>query len=83
RYRPCKAKHARDAARATRTAEVDATVASAASGNTPLTEKPTRQAWSDAPLLPIATLRKLDLDVALNFGRLAVGKLPIDAASLK
>ncbi len=47
------------------------------------TGKPTRQAWSDAPLLPIATLRKLDLDVALNFGRLTVEKLPIDDASLK
>lgn len=83
RYLPAKAKQAQDAASATRKAEVDATVASAAQGNTPLPEKPTRQAWSDAPLLPIATLRKLDLDVALNFGRLTVEKLPIDDASLK
>ncbi len=83
RYLPAKAKQAQDAASATRKAEVDATVASAAQGNTPLPEKPTRQAWSDAPLLPMATLRKLDLDVALNFGRLTVEKLPIDDASLK
>ncbi|MBH9403554.1 AsmA family protein [Pseudomonas aeruginosa] len=83
RYLPAKAKQAQDAASATRKAEGDATVASAAQGNTPLPEKPTRQAWSDAPLLPIATLRKLDLDVALNFGRLTVEKLPIDDASLK
>ena len=58
-------------------------MASAAQGNTPLPEKPTRQAWSDAAAAHMATLRKLDLDVALNFSRLTVEKLPIDDASLK
>ncbi|MCY1282377.1 AsmA family protein [compost metagenome] len=83
RYLPAKAVKAQEATSINRKAEVDATVASATQGNTPLPNAPTQQAWSDAAVLPIARLRALDLDVALNIGQLTLDKLPITDASLK
>lgn len=48
RYLPPKKKDDASA----RQAEIQGTVASAGQGTTPLPEKPTQQAWSEAPLLP-------------------------------
>lgn len=83
RYLPAKAKKAQEATSAARKSEVDATVASATQGDSPLPNQPTQQAWSDAPVLPIARLRALDLDIGLNLGQLTLDKLPINDASLK
>ncbi|MNZ48291.1 putative assembly protein [compost metagenome] len=83
RYLPARTAKAQEAASATRKAEVDATITSATQGNTPLPPSPTQQAWSDAPLLPMARLRTLDLDVALKLGQLTLNKLPIENANLK
>ncbi len=84
RYLPAKAAKGAEAASASRKAEVDATVASATGkGDSPLPNAPTQQAWSDAPLLPLAKLRTLDLDLNLNLGQLTLDKLPIENAVLK
>ncbi|MGE9759863.1 AsmA family protein [Pseudomonas sp. PDM20] len=83
RYLPAKVKKAQDSTNSARKAEVDATAQNAVKGDTPLPSQPTQQAWSDAPLLPIARLRALDLDAGLNLGRLTLDKLPIDNAVLK
>lgn len=79
RYLPPKKKDDASA----RQAEIQGTVASAGQGTTPLPEKPTQQAWSEAPLLPIDSLRKLDLEADLAFGQLTLDKLPITDARLK
>ena len=79
RYLPPKKKDDASA----RQAEIQGTVASAGQGTTPLPEKPTQQAWSEAPLLPLDSLRKLDLEADLAFGQLTLDKLPITDARLK
>lgn len=79
RYLPPKKKDDANA----RQAEIQGTVASAGQGTTPLPEKPTQQAWSEAPLLPLDSLRKLDLEADLAFGQLTLDKLPITDARLK
>ncbi len=83
RYLPAKAAKAQEATSAARKAEVEATTSNAIQGDTPLPNAPTQQAWSDAPMLPVAKLRSLDLDVALQLGQLSLDKLPIENASLK
>ncbi|WP_425317642.1 AsmA family protein [Pseudomonas nitroreducens] len=83
RYLPAKVKKAQDATNSARKAEVASTEQSAIKGDTPLPNQPTQQAWSDAPLLPIARLRALDLDASLALGQLTLDKLPIDNAVLK
>ncbi|MFV3331483.1 AsmA family protein [Pseudomonas sp. NY15437] len=83
RYLPAKVKQAQDATNSARKAEVASTEQNAIKGDTPLPSQPTQQAWSDAPLLPIARLRALDLDANLNLGQLTLDKLPIDNAVLK
>ncbi|SDS97578.1 AsmA family protein [Pseudomonas oryzae] len=82
RYLPPPAKEA-DAASATRKAEVAGSSQAAGNGSTPLPDKPTSHAWSDAPLLPLEALRQLDADVALNINQLTLRKLPLQGTSLK
>ncbi|HYQ40000.1 MAG TPA: AsmA family protein [Pseudomonas sp.] len=74
---------AAEAASASREAEVRKSAESAVQGGTPLPDKPTSHAWSDEPLLPLAHLRQLDAELAVNLGQLTLHKLPIDNASLK
>ena len=83
RYLPGKAAKAQEATNAARKAEVEATTSNAIQGDSPLPNAPTQQAWSDAPMLPVAKLRTLDLDVALQLGQLTLDKLPIENANLK
>ncbi|MCP8467359.1 AsmA family protein [Pseudomonas sp. ZM23] len=83
RYLPAKVKKAQEATSAARKAEVETTTQNAIKGDTPLPNSPTQQAWSDAPVLPIARLRALDLDIGLSLGQLTIDKLPINDASLK
>ncbi|MBA1261912.1 AsmA family protein [Stutzerimonas stutzeri] len=67
-----------------RQSEVKASeTAAIGSGTTPLPEKPTQQAWSEASVLPIATLRTLDTRISLAIGSLTAMKLPLDNFSLK
>ncbi|MNF37178.1 putative assembly protein [compost metagenome] len=82
RYLPPKAK-AKQEAKSARQAEVKTTVAAASQGNTPLPNAPTQAAWSEAPVLPVDQLRKVDLEAALNIGQLTVDKLPMTDFSLK
>ncbi|AHL77317.1 cell envelope biogenesis protein AsmA [Stutzerimonas stutzeri] len=82
RYLPPPGKE--DGAGATRQSEVDATEAAAiGSGTTPLPDKPTQQAWSEAPVLPISTLRSLDTRINLDISSLTAMKLPLDGFVLK
>lgn len=83
RYLPAKVKKAQEATSAARKAEVETTTQNAIKGDTPLPNSPTQQAWSDAPVLPIARLRALDLDIGLSLGQMTIDKLPINDASLK
>ncbi|MEE9103092.1 AsmA family protein [Pseudomonas nitroreducens] len=83
RYLPGKAAKAQEATSAARKAEVEATTSNAIQGDSPLPNAPTQQAWSDAPMLPVAKLRTLDLDVALQLAQLTLDKLPIENANLK
>ncbi|MDG9926552.1 MULTISPECIES: AsmA family protein [unclassified Pseudomonas] len=81
RYLPPEAKDA--SAGAARKNEVkEATAAAGASGTTPLPNAPTQQAWSEAPLLPLDTLRKLDVQADLGLGQLTLSKLPIEDARI-
>lgn len=82
RYLPPKTK-AKQEAKSARQAEVKTTVAAASQGNTPLPNAPTQAAWSEAPVLPVDQLRKVDLEAALNIGQLTVDKLPMTDFSLK
>ncbi|AOE87944.1 AsmA family protein [Pseudomonas sp. TCU-HL1] len=82
RYLPPKSK-AKQEAQTARQAEVKPAVAAASQGNTPLPNAPTQAAWSEAPMLPVDQLRKVDLEAALNFGQFTVDKLPMDDVSLK
>jgi AsmA protein len=71
------------AASAARQSEVNDSVAAAGRGTSELPEKPSQQAWSDEPVLPLEQLRKLDARVDLSLGLLTLEKLPIANASLK
>ena len=84
RYRPPQDEKAK-AAGAARKSEVQSGEAEAlaASGTSPLPNQPTQVAWSDARLLPLERMRKLDVDADLSFGKLTVEKLPIQNAALK
>ncbi|MCQ4311547.1 AsmA family protein [Pseudomonas stutzeri] len=69
-----------DSAGAARQSEVDATEAAViGTGTTPLPDKPTQQAWSEASVLPIGALRNLDTQVNLDIGSLTAMKLPLDS----
>jgi AsmA protein len=82
RYLPPPSKE--QAAEAARKSEVKSTQASAiGSGSTPLPNAPTQQAWSDATLLPLEQLRKLDTEVNLAIGSLTAMKIPLDGFNLK
>lgn len=68
---------------AARQSEVKQAVAAAGkSGTTPLPGAPTQQAWSSAPLLPLETLRKLDIEATIGLGQLTLTKLPIEDARI-
>lgn len=82
RYLPPKSK-AKEQAQTARQAEVKPAVAAAAQGTTPLPNAPTQAAWSEAPLLPVDQLRKVDLEATLSFGEFTVDKLPMSDVSLK
>jgi AsmA protein len=82
RYLPPKSK-AKQETKSARQAEVKTTVAAASQGNTPLPNAPTQAAWSEAPVLPVDQLRKVDLEAALNIGEFTVDKLPMNDFSLK
>jgi AsmA protein len=84
RYRPAPSEE-RKSAGAARKAEVEGGEAQAlaGAGTTPLPEQPTKAAWSDAKLLPLERMRKLDVDADLTFGQLTVQKLLIQNAALK
>ncbi|GGJ83629.1 AsmA family protein [Pseudomonas matsuisoli] len=70
-----------DAARKQRQATVAQSTGGA--GTTPLPDKPSEQAWSDAPVLPIDRLRTLNMQVALDLGKLTVKKIPMEGVSLR
>ncbi|MBV2133409.1 AsmA family protein [Pseudomonas sp. MAP12] len=74
---------AAEAASASRKAEVQKSAQGSGVGNTPLPDKPTTHAWSEAPLLPLPALRRLDAELTVNLGQLTLRKLPIDNARLK
>lgn len=81
RYLPPENKDAN--AGAARQNEVKQAVAAAGnSGTTPLPGAPAQQAWSSTPLLPLETLRKLDIEAAIGLGQLTLSKLPIEDARL-
>ncbi|WP_298184946.1 AsmA family protein [uncultured Pseudomonas sp.] len=83
RYLPAPAKDSNDAA-AARQAEVKASVASAGeSGSTPLPDAPTQHAWSSSEVLPLATLRKLDVQLNLSLDQLTVQQQAINTFSTK
>ena len=82
RYLPPKSK-AKQEAQTARQAEVKPAVAAATQGTTPLPNAPTQAAWSEAPVLPVDQLRKIDLEATLDFGQFTVDKLPMDDVSLK
>lgn len=82
RYLPPPGKQ--DSAGAARQSEVAATEAAViGSGTTPLPDKPTQQAWSEASVLPIGTLRGLDTRINLTIASLTAMKLPLDDFALK
>ena len=83
RYLPAPAKDAKDAG-AARKAEVKASVASAGqSGSTPLPDAPTQHAWSSSEVLPIETLRKLDMQLDIGLDQLTVQQQAINNFSVK
>ncbi|MBC9252552.1 cell envelope biogenesis protein AsmA [Pseudomonas alcaligenes] len=82
RYLPPQDKDA--SAGAARKNEVKQAVAAAGkNGTSELPSTPSQQAWSDAQLLPLDQLRKLDLQASLSLGQLTISKLPIESASLQ
>jgi len=73
-----------DPAGAARKSEVQATEAAVAgSGTTPLPDKPTQAAWSDAEMLPVTTLRRLDTAIKLNIDNLTALDLPLDGFAVR
>ncbi len=82
RYLPPPAKQA--SADTARKSEVETTEAAAVgSGTTPLPDKPTQHAWSDAQMLPVNVLRGLDTRIKLDIGSLTAMKLPLDSFALR
>lgn len=81
RYLPPENKDA-DAGAARQNEVKQAVAAAGKSGTTPLPGAPTQQAWSSKPLLPLETLRKLDVEAAVGLGQLTLSKLPIEDARL-
>src|SRR3989344_2761953 len=83
RYLPAPSKDAKDAG-AARKAEVKASVASAGqSGSTPLPDAPTQHAWSSSEVLPIETLRKLDMQLDIGLDQLTAQQQAINNFSAK
>lgn len=81
RYLPPENKDA-DAGAARQNEVKQAVAAAGNSGTTPLPGAPTQQAWSSKPLLPLETLRKLDVEAAIGLGQLTLSKLPIEDARI-
>lgn len=81
RYLPPENKDA-DAGAARQNEVKQAVAAAGNSGTTPLPGAPTQQAWSSTPLLPLETLRKLDIEAAIGLGQLTLSKLPIEDARI-
>ena len=80
RYLPAASKEGASA----RQNEVKATLAAAGqAGTTELPKAPSQQAWSEASMLPIERLRKLDAQLDLSLGQLTVQQLPMTDVSLK
>lgn len=80
RYLPPKT---RDGAAQARQAQVKDSIANAGSGGTtPLPDTPTQQAWSDAKVLPIKQLRKLDLQLALSLDQLTASQQQLSKVRL-
>src|SRR5690606_36730818 len=74
----------KDAATRRRKSEVKASeTAAIGSGTIPLPERPTQQAWSEASVLPIASLGSLDTAGHLASGSLTAMQLPLDNFNLK
>lgn len=81
RYLPPKDRNSTDALRQ---AEVRETVAAAgSSGSTSLPDSPSKPAWSADPILPLATLRSLDLDAGLTLGSLRAAGHELQNLDLK
>lgn len=73
-----------DPADAARKSEVQTTEAAViGSGTTPLPSKPTQSAWSDADLLPVSVLRRLDTQLKLDIDSLTAMKLPVEGFALR
>lgn len=71
-------------AAAARKSEIKDSVTSAGgNGNSPLPKAPTQEPWSSAPLLPIDSVRQLDVEASLSFGQLVLSTLPVDNARLE
>ncbi|MER0042580.1 AsmA family protein [Pseudomonas sp. MGal98] len=83
RYLPPASKDKKDADSA-RKAEVRETVANAGqAGTTPVPDAPTQHAWSSSEVLPIPTLRKLDMQADLTLAQLTLQKQALSDVSLK
>ncbi|EIK54650.1 AsmA family protein [Stutzerimonas stutzeri TS44] len=82
RYLPPVAKQtAQDTARDSEVKTSEA--AAVASGTTPLPDKPTQQAWSDEPVLPVERLRRLEATLSLSLDSLKVERMPFEGFTLK
>ncbi len=67
-----------------RDTEVKASLSSAGDkGSTALPKAPTQHAWSDAPLVPVERLRRLDLQVELNLGGFTLKQLRFENTDLQ
>ncbi|MCU1717926.1 AsmA family protein [Pseudomonas sp. 5P_3.1_Bac2] len=83
RYLPAPDKNAKSSS-AARASEVKASIASAGeSGSTPLPNAPTQHAWSTAEVLPLNSLRKVDLQLDLALAQLTAKTQAISDFSLK
>ncbi len=83
RYLPPASKDKKDADSA-RKAEVRETVANAGqAGTTPVPNAPTQLAWNSSEVLPIPTLRKLDVQANLTLDQLTLQKQALSNVSLK
>jgi AsmA protein len=83
RYLPAPDKDAKSSS-AARASEVKASIASAGeSGSTPLPNAPTQHAWSNSEVLPLNSLRKVDLQLDLTLAQLTAEQQAISDFSLK
>ena len=82
RYLPPKSE-AQTAQAAQRKAQVKEALGAPGHGTTPAPEKPTDEAWSDEPLLPLDTLRKLDIAGQIKLKQLTADGIPLDNLSAK